>query len=445
MKKHALIVVFLIAMSAISINLAAAVDSTPNIQLSLLKYSPYPAEPGNYVMLTLKIENLGNADADDVRIKLIPEYPFSVDSESTVTIKNSATPLSADSGMAISIGRLPVYEYTTVEYKIRVAADVLEGNNPITFWYQTQLNDVWRTEIFNVFVQGSDRMEVVNVMPSTLSPGKPTDVVFVLNNSGTAFVRDVSFTWNEKNSKILPLGSGNIRYIGSIDPHKSVEIPFTLVADPSATPGVYTINANISYIIGSNITKSMSTNIGMFIGGDGDFDVSLQDSQSGSVSISIANIGANPATSVAVKIPEQENFVVSGATSSFIGNLNPGDFTLATFQITSRGMQNMTGPDGQPPQNRQFNATGKQLNMTASNMLKVEISYTNTNGVRQTVIKQISFQSQGTITTATRNFSQSQKEATGFNFIIFGITGIVIIIVLFKFRKKITGLLKKKK
>ena len=89
----------------------------------------------------------------------------------------------------------------------------------------------------------------------------------------------------------------------------------------------------------------------------------MQEFLANSLTFSIANIGVNPATSVSIRIPEQENFRVIGAGNIFLGNLNPGDSTVATFNVAP-----VTSAQGN-------NATGE---------MKVEISYTDTSGLRQT-------------------------------------------------------------
>ncbi|MFH0949100.1 MAG: COG1361 S-layer family protein [Candidatus Aenigmatarchaeota archaeon] len=427
----------------------AASDNSPNIKISLLKYTPYPAEPGNYVTLTLKVENTGNGDANVVKLKLVTEYPFSFDSNTTVKIENSAISLPLDSNMIVSLGKIPASEYTLIEYRVRIAGDILEGNAQLKLWQQTQTSDTWILGTFNIFVQGTDKLEVADVIPSILTPGKLTDVIFVLNNSGTASIRNVIFTWSEKDNKILPLGSGNKKYVDSIDSHGSVEIPFTLVADPSATSGAYTLNTNMSYTIGGNISKSLNINVGMFIGGSADFDVSVQDSQTGTVSLSIANVGSNPTTSVSVKIPEQENFIVSGASSSFLGNLNPGDFTLASFQITARSM-NTTFGSGQMPRNTNFSGGQYMPRNTTlggnQNMLKIEIYYTDTNSNRQIIKKEIPMSSQSMTRSQLSSMQSGQYQRqsnSGLNLIIIGIAGIIIVVVLIKYHRKIGNLIKK--
>jgi len=439
MKNYAVVLSMLIMLSASVFAQSSYTAPTSNVQVSLLRYTPFPAEPGNYVSLTFEINNVGGGDADNIRLMLTPDYPFSLDNNSTVRVKNSATPTVISPDGIATLGKIPALQYTTVEYNVRLAQDVLEGHKQIQVSYQQGTSNIWATETFDVFVQGTDRLEVSSVTPSILVPGKPENVVFTLKNSGTAFIRDVTFSWDEKDNKILPLGSGNRKYVESIGPHESADIPFTLVADPSATSGVYDLNGNITYTIGSNITKSLSIDIGMFIGGNGDFDVSVQDSQSGTVTLSIANIGSNPTTSVNVKIPDQPNYVAMGPSSSFIGNLNPGEFTLASFQVTPKNARdlggNMSARPGAPATNISGFPTGT---------LKVDISYTDTNSNRQLVEKEVTMSALSGNAT-TRQFGQASSQgSSGMNLIIVGISGIVLVVVLIKYGRRIRNIFRKK-
>lgn len=406
----------------------ADTQTSSNIQVSLLRYTPFPAEPGSYVTLTFKIENKASGDANDVRIRLSPEYPFSIDNNSVVRVQNSADTIPIGNNQIVSLGKIPVSQYTVIEYNVRVASDTLEGYKNIKLEYQSQGSSSWEIKTFSILVQGTDRLEVSNVYPAVLVPGKPTDVLFTLNNSGTASINNIVFTWNEKDNKILPLGSGNTKYISSVGPKESVQIPFTLVSDPSVTSGAYNLNTNISYVIGSNISKSISLNVGIFIGGSGVFDVTLQDSASGAISFSVANVGSTPATSVSVRVPEQEEFSVTGPSSSFVGNLNPGDFTIVSFQVISKN---------------QF--SGRQ-NSTSTNPLKLEISYTDTNSNRQTIERDVfisSFQSSTQVRAS--GGSRSTSAGSGLFLIIIGVVGVVAVILIIKYNSKFKNFLKRDK
>src|SRR3989338_2733621 len=55
-----------------------AKDEGVALYLTALRYDPYPAEPGHYIELWLKVENKGSIDAKDITITLTPRYPFSL-------------------------------------------------------------------------------------------------------------------------------------------------------------------------------------------------------------------------------------------------------------------------------------------------------------------------------------------------------------------------------
>ena len=66
-----------------------------------------------------------------------------------------------------------------------------------------------------------------------------------------------------------------------------------------------------------------------------DFDVSFSESSQGEISLSVANVGNNMAYAVKVSVPEQEGYKVSGSSSTIVGNLEKGDYTIASFNVAS--------------------------------------------------------------------------------------------------------------
>ena len=96
------------------------------------------------------------------------------------------------------------------------------------------------------------------------------------------------------------------------------------------------------------------------------FDVVLQEVTPEGVFIAIANIGKNSANAVTVSVPEQESFKTDLVSSSIVGNLASGDYTLAGFKIV--------------PQ---------QADQKERQPLSLQIAYTDPFGVRRTVVKQV--------------------------------------------------------
>jgi len=100
-----------------------------------------------------------------------------------------------------------------------------------------------------------------------------------------------------------------------------------------------------------------------------------------------------------IRIPEQQNFKVTGSTSSIIGNLDKGDYTIVSFEITQAssmiegtGAINRTKIGQLSEEERQKLIEQSQINASQNNNLKVLVEYTDTTGVRQTVEKEVPIQ-----------------------------------------------------
>lgn len=49
----------------------------PSLEVSVLKYNPYPVSSGEWFDLWIKVQNVGEIDANNARFELQPSYPFS--------------------------------------------------------------------------------------------------------------------------------------------------------------------------------------------------------------------------------------------------------------------------------------------------------------------------------------------------------------------------------
>lgn len=258
----------------------------------LVNQNPTSADPGSYVDLLFKIENWGTDSANNLTVKLIPEYPFSLDPN-----ENAVKELGMIHGLQTGNNAF------LVRYKVRVDEDAIDGSSEIKLRYS----------------YGSGRV------------------------------------YNEKEFDI-------------------------------------------------DITNPRT-----------EFEVIVQDSTASSTTLAIANIGGNTAESVIVSIPEQEGFIVTGTSASIIGNLDAGDYTLASYQI------------------RQTNARSAEENLV------VEISYTDLLDIRRTVQKEVSFVTSNNAESVAQKYQTNSPQAgisSGLAYIIVGIVGIVVIVVIIKFRQR---------
>ena len=170
-------------------------------------------------------------------------------------------------------------------------------------------------------------------------------------------IYNVLFTWEDPNDLILPVGSDNRITISSIAAENYTELPIVVMASSGISPGVYPLTITMEFYDQTGTKQTITSTVGMQISGTTTFDVVLQTSTSTSTTFAVVNTGANTASSVVVSIPQQPSYSTSGTSSTSLGNLEAGDYTLASFQLSSTNSNmttqfpsfNRTGMGNSPP------------------------------------------------------------------------------------------------
>jgi hypothetical protein len=401
--RHILTKTFLltiIIMSLVGIMSKFSLGAVGVLNINLLNQDPDPARAGDTAIIRFQVQNTGDAPLKNINIALQENYPFTVvDQEKTQNIPSLAVNQAGDYS-------------ANIQYTIKINKDASRGTYPLRLKYSVDGgSDVLMT--FNIDVSTQDYAQIIYLDRSQLMPGQETDMNFTVNNLGNAPLQNLVFSWNEETGVILPVYSDNTRYIKYLDAGESVQLNYKVVADVNANPGLYQLDLNLKYESVNNVSTTVaSSKAGVFIGGQTDFDVTFSESTQGQTSLSIANIGNNPAESVTVRIPNQANYRVTGSSSSIVGNLAKGDYTLVSFQISSRNLLNTTQQGGtgnfprQAGQNSLNNASSQgfrnQANSTDNlDNLLVIIDYTDTTGARVSVQKSVPIQFRGSALSTT--------------------------------------------
>ncbi|MCH8067158.1 MAG: hypothetical protein IIC69_01090 [Nanoarchaeota archaeon] len=367
------------------VNIVIAQESAV-IKITLLNYDPSPARAGDTVELRLRVENIAGGVAENVELEIQDQFPFSV----------------TDTDALQDIGTLYAYQtadnYINTLYKLRVDKDAVKGQHELKLKYRHN-KGIWITQSFNLEVTSKEFAQIIYIDKAQLDPGKETEMTFTITNIGSAPLQNMVFSWTEANGIVLPVFSDDTKYIKYLDIGDSVELIYTVVADVNAQPGLYQLDLDLRYESLTNTTSTViKTKAGILVGGETDFDVAFSESSQGQTSLSVANTGNNPALSVSVKIPEQDRFRVIGSTSSIIGNLDKGDFTIVSFQIASR--DSLSGTSTSSEEQRQRFQGGQEHNAgnggerfsIGSNNLEVVIEYTDTTGERRSIEKTVPIQ-----------------------------------------------------
>ena len=350
----------------------------------------------------------------------------------------------------VRVGDLPGGDTNSILYEFYVPSSATPGLYQIVFEISSSAGVFKQTAIIRV--EDSTLLDLVSVTPSSISIGRASTVFFNVTNNGGTSSGNILFTWEDPSSLILPVGSDNRISVSSIAPGNYTEIPVSIMASPSITPGVYPLTVNIEFYDRTGTIQTVTSIVGLQIGGTTDFEIVLQQSMGGSTTFAVANTGAEVASSVIVSIPPQINYATTGASSVSLGNLDAGDYTLATFQISTSNVNASQrpsfyrNPEDMPDMPSGFDPSMVEAFRNQSfvgaggNDLVVEISYTDLFGVRQSIEKLVTLSS--TSSGSSADFASRFTDRTsipgqssggsdnGIMYITIGIIGVVVIIVI---------------
>ncbi len=292
-------------------------------------YEPYPAEPGEYVDLYIKVENLGTRAATDATFELLPKYPFSLDS-SADAIKN--------------YGRIEPSQPVLLKYTVRVDKNAVSRNNLIDLRYRTGEEGMWFTISFDVYVKPKDTIlsiEKVESSPEEIVAGGKADVEFTLKNLANTQVRDITLKLDlsASTTPFAPVASTTEKRIDKLEPGEEETVLFRVISEASAEPKVYKIPITLTYSDEAGTTYTKSDIIGLLISSDPEIQVYLEESDTfmggskGSIIVSISNIGATQAKFVSIVLAQSKNYEIIGPDRTYIGNLDSDDFDTAEFKL----------------------------------------------------------------------------------------------------------------
>ena len=441
MIKKSFLAVALLLIALAFFSSAYAFEDTKTISISLVNQDPDPAVAGDIIEIRLGIENLGSVPAENVVIELEPQYPFVMLPGEDPIQKIGTILHQSEANLKI------------IKFRLRIDRDANAGQYELRILeYEDGKKDELKiTRTISIDVKNRANAEVIYIDKVQLLPGKITPITFTINNVGSAPLRDLTFYWENEDDVILPVGSDDTKYIKYIEVNESAELIYNVIASANAEPDLYKLKLSLTYddpVNGEG--KEITTNAGVYVGGETDFDVTFSGSSKGDTSFSIANIGSVPANSVTISISDQKGWLVSGIDSVIIGNLNKGDYTIASFSLQQTGITAQAIPD----EDSQTTDRTKPSSIPQI-PLSIDISYTDTMGNRHTVTKEISIDSSamapedGEIVFGSKKGTMdtpADKTSTTTTWIGIGIVAIVLFIIVRRiYLKKKLGKKEKKK
>jgi hypothetical protein len=399
MKKFSLLTILLLFSAFMCLGAGTAlgasngnIDSS-SLQVNLTNQNPDTARPGEPVELTVSVQNVGTKDVKDITVKVNPEYPFT--EISGQSLEKGVSYLNArqedDEGGVLKFKLMTDANASAGTYDIDIITTYKSGSGSSSTTYTT-------TNTVTLEVRGKEYAQIVTIDKANIDIAKEETLEFIVTNTGTSPLKNMVVSWKDPDGVILPVYSDNTKYIKYLDAGESVKIAYAVMADVNAEPGLYTLNIDLTLEDYDSNEKTINTTAGVFVGGETDFDVSFSESDEGEISLSVANVGNNIAYSVKVSVPKQENYKVSGSSSTIVGNLEKGDYTIASFDVMStQGAGTVQEGGSREPGTAKASAEGGNLTAASveGNPLKVQIEYTDAKGERITVDKEVELEITG--------------------------------------------------
>lgn len=253
---------------------------------------------------------------------------------------------------------------------------------------------------------------LINQDPYPAQPENYVDLLFKFENKGGLIVKDFMLEIIPEYPFSLDPGSTGLIEIGSIDglqkDRDAIFARFRVRVDKEVLNGDSMIKMRYTYNTDGKWDNYVEKKFAIKIEDPKtDFDIAIQDYsyKTNTLSIAVSNTGNKDANSVTVILPDQESIQILGSNKNIVGTIDGYDYTIASFKVIS----NQDAP------------------------LIVRISYTDSVGIRREVEKAILFNAS---TYDQKIITQDATDYRAITYIVIGIIGIAVIIILFNILRK---------
>lgn len=341
-----IIIFLMISLMLVSFS-SAGLISGGNMDVTMLSQEPDPVEPGEFVELRWKVENIGEK-IDDVEFKILPEYPFSL--------------LPGDDGtrsVGSLYGRQQGDDAVILYFKLKVDENAVEGNNDLRLQYKTKVTSNWNTlEPYSVRIQTDDAiLSIVSVVsnPESIEPGKMADLKIKIKNEADSAIKNVKIKWTpltitSGTTSIVelpftPIGSTNEKTVYLLKPQEEVEVDFKMLVSPDAESKYYKVQLLVNYQDELGTDFSIDNVMGLVVGNTPEVSVGIEKSeitqanQKGEVSVRIVNKDVMDIKFVNLELVDKDCYTLLSPAQDYLGNIDSDDFETASFELYIKSLE----------------------------------------------------------------------------------------------------------
>ena len=296
-----------------------------SVEIAVLKYEPYPAQPGSYLHLYIGVANSGTEKIDNLLVVLEPKFPFYLDEDENATRK---------------IISLEPSDSAVLDYKIRVSANAVEGDNEIKLKYSANNGRTWVEKRLYIRVQTQDANIVIkNFESEEAKPGESTSLKITLKNEADSYLKDINVKLDLSALPFYPISSAEEKRIYQMKSGEEKVLEFKLLVSPEASLGPYKIPVNITYRDNIGQKYEKKNYVTLVVNSSPELIVNLDSMrlltymQPQEITLSVVNKGLPKVKFLTVSLEESEDFEILSPSEIYIGNLEPDDYDTVSFKL----------------------------------------------------------------------------------------------------------------
>jgi len=306
----------------------------PVILIDSCMITPTEVSGGERASVSVSMSNVGNYDAKNIRVSLIPE-------SDTITLSGDLNAKFFDA--------LPIKGELDADFDLAIAPGATEGAAIVTvqITYEDKYGGAYTEEGKYTIHITQPKIEIVDCEYSdVVNGGDGFTVTLTVKNSGTRDAKNVVVQYISEDDSIRHKGVQDHQTIESIGKGESTTVTFELRALPSALEGKHSFRFNCSYQDAKNngayengidypLTVVQKASLGY---DEIRLPESMVSGESFTLPVCVFNTGFSPIYNIRCSL-NCEGLICS---SAFLGNLAPqesADKTMTVFVTTLPGSQ----------------------------------------------------------------------------------------------------------
>ncbi len=300
-----------------------------NTNLKLANQNPDPASPGGCVEIRFKVENLGRSDVENLKFKLIPEYPFSL--------------LPTDSGERIlgkvDAGQVGEDSYI-LYYKLRVDSNAISDNYNVRLKYTTDGINWIDLNKFQIRVKSENTLVTISHYKTPVADlGSGFVLNFTIENYGDTYIKNLVATIDTAGLPFKIIDGANSKIFKIINGNSGKALAFQLSADADAVVKTYEVPITLTYLDDENTKYTQTYKLSIKLNAHPDLVAMFDEEQptiidkTNKLSIKFVNKGFTEIKNLYITVQDSDDFKLISPSRMYVGSIDADDYETSSLNI----------------------------------------------------------------------------------------------------------------